>query len=187
MSAFQVSKGHIDRLVALALCGPKDTDGYRWIPIAWWAGEPRTALRESTNYEDYRRRLDAIRREVTVDNCNVVGAMLTRANLHSINARYPNTVDNPGDIPGEAMSAFVPYRFPAAMRAVRALRPLLAEALRAIACYEYQSCEADDWLDSEAYDFCDSLRKALCGVVSRAATRGWDDWDRVPAATAEGR
>jgi len=187
MSAFQVSKGHIDRLVGLALYGPKDAGGYRWDRLTWWAADPRGAQRESTNYEDYGRRLDAIRREVTLENRDAVGEMLTRANLHSINARYPDTVENPADIPGEAMSAFVPYRFPRAMRTVNALRPSLPEALRAIDCYEYQSCEADDWPDSEAYDFCTSLRKALCGVVSRAATRGWDDWDRVPAATAEVR
>ena len=89
MSAFQVSTGHIDRLVAVALYGPKDAGGYRWTRLTWWSRDPRTAQRECTNYDDYLRRLDAIRRGVAVETCDAVGEMLTRANLHSINARYP--------------------------------------------------------------------------------------------------
>jgi hypothetical protein len=33
--------------------------------------------------------------------------------------------------------------------------------LKAINCYEYQSCEHDDWEKSQAYRFCDALRKML--------------------------
>jgi hypothetical protein len=161
MSAFQVSKAHIDRLVALAVYGPHECARHRWDRLRWCPSKHTS-----------------IQREITADNVDEVGAMLTRANLRSVNARYPDTVGNPQDIPGDSLSAFLPYRFPWSVMARNDLRPSTPEALRAISCFEYQACESDDWRDSEAYRFCDALRRALCSLIAEDADRGWDDWDR---------
>jgi hypothetical protein len=36
----------------------------------------------------------------------------------------------------------------------------------ALNCYEYQSCEADTWIDSFAKAICDALRNKLCRIIS---------------------
>lgn len=57
------------------------------------------------------------------------------------------------------------------------VRPIVA--LKAIDCYEYQSCEHPAWESSMAYAFCDSLRRALVRDLP-----GYEDapWEIVPDA-----
>jgi len=141
MSAFMVSKGHIDRLVALAIYGPSDGG-------VWWGKDDNVA--------------------------DTLGAMLTAENLRSIHARYPDTINDPDAVPGSG-DWETPYVFPVTTERISAI-----EGLNALACYEYQACETDDWLTTEAHEFCEGLRDRLCSVLSSRATRGWDDWDRHP-------
>lgn len=50
--------------------------------------------------------------------------------------------------------------------------------LKAIACLEYQSCEHDGWLDSEARVFCQALRQ-----VTITKLPGYHDVDGWPIET----
>ncbi len=162
-----VTKGHIDRLVALAAYGPGDNDtlrGYRpdtrWYAPGWWRGE------------DFHR-LEPCH----LDELETLGALLIAENLRSIHARYPDTPDSHDDVPGPTNVYWGrPYSFP-----LHTERVTVAEGLRAISCYEYQACESDDWRQTEAHSFCQGLREALCGVIEDTAKRGWDNWDRATA------
>lgn len=41
-----------------------------------------------------------------------------------------------------------------------------AQALGALACYEYQACESDQWRESYAYALCQAIRRGLCALIS---------------------
>lgn len=176
MSAFVVSKAHIDRLVALALYGPQDQGGpsyagdATWEPIRWYSEDP-SSLRGDTG-QNYFRHLNHITRHAREVGGDGIGSMLLAANIRSIEARYPDTVGHPENRPGWDGEPDA-YSFPVLTEHVT-----VAEGLRAISCFEYQACEFEGWLDSEAHSFCDSMRDALCHVITRTATRGWDNWDR---------
>lgn len=126
MSAFIVSKRHIDFLVTAGLELPQS-----WT-LSWMAPhEPRptdyargapwgsTAIETATTYD----------RELTDQTANEIGTMLLNE-YRKIN----NQLD-----------------------------PVIV--LKAIACYEYQSCEHSEWKTSEAFTFCRSLEaiRALPG------------------------
>jgi hypothetical protein len=164
MSAFQVSNGHIDRLVALALYGPKERSSrYAGGDIGWY---PPSWMRHNQH------------RSVDDRSADSVGQMLADTNLRSIHARYPDTVDGE-NVPGSIFEEWrVPYEFPVTTERVTALEGLLA-----IDCYEYQACEFDEWPQSEAQSFCHSLRDCLCSSLIPEGSRGWDDWDRRGAAS----
>jgi len=94
--------------------------------------------------------------------------MLASENVQSVRARYSDA-DSSGMIPDWTAIPYV-YRDPQ-------YRPAPLEVLQAIAGYEYQSCEHDDWHCSEASRFCQALRLAM---VRRLP--GYDDapwtWDQ---------
>lgn len=142
MSAFIVDHAHIDYLVTAAI---EYGMGPRGNSVYW---------RRS---DDWR---DSIR--VGIDTAEEVGAGLMRENIASVTHRYPDG-DLPGPIPTPDPSAysFMPVR-PSTITAV--------QVLKAIACYEYQSCEHPGWRDSAAYDFCRRLENA---VINRLP--GYDD------------
>jgi hypothetical protein len=71
-----------------------------------------------------------------------VGAMLLAENRRSVNHLY--TEDEIEQ----------PYEYKRA-----SLKGGWVAVLSALACYEYQSCEHAEWPDSEAYAFCDALRR----------------------------
>jgi len=110
-------------------------------------------------------------RELTHESADEVGRILWRENLRSIEARYPDTVEN-GDYPGpidfEAdQTETYTYRDPGFI-------PSAGETFQAVGCFEYQSCETDDWRESEAYRFC----QALVDVTAAALYAGPWGWDR---------
>lgn len=56
--------------------------------------------------------------------------------------------------------------------------PTPIEALKVISCYEYQSCEHDEWKASEAKAFCSALRHCTINRLpgyDEAAGWEWDD------------
>ena len=56
----------------------------------------------------------------------------------------------------------------------------IGQALGALACYEYQACESENWESSFAFALCKAIRKALCSRISG------DNWEYVrPADQAE--
>jgi hypothetical protein len=76
------------------------------------------------------------------DNPTKVGAMLLAANQSSVNLLYG---ERAGTEPG--------YRF---RRLAGVPNPVIV--LKAIACFEYQSCEHPEWATSQARQFCQELR-----------------------------
>lgn len=47
-------------------------------------------------------------------------------------------------------------------------------ALKALACYEYQSCESDDWESTEAFAFCEALRHTLIWALPNIDDAAWE-------------
>lgn len=97
-----------------------------------------------------------ILRELTPATAEAVGAMLLAENRRSVDHRYDE--DELEDVYTHAPSS---EREP-------------VEILKAIACYEYQSCESPRWDESEAYNFCQALRR---DVVRRLYGYDEAEWE----------
>lgn len=127
MSAFVVSKAHIDALVSTAQ--------------AW-----RTPMPES-----HSSRMHSY---VTGTE---LGQLLWDQNYASVNYRYSD------ESPAELYT-------PTAKR--RILTPV--QALKAIQCYNYQSCETPDYEKSEAYRFVEAFKSE---AISRLPGYSDADWE----------
>jgi hypothetical protein len=82
--------------------------------------------------------------------------MLMRTNVASVNYRYDENES-------------VPYYH----RPPRHVTWSAGEVLKAIACYEYQSCEHKGWNASEAKKFCAALQNQIIGNVDGYADGPW--------------
>lgn len=145
MSAFIVGKAHIDALVTAAL--------ERWSgdigPLSWYSRE-LTDEERSYAYAPGEpwgpgapELAGSLRKEATPEEADRIGQMLMRENRLSVNHRYAeNEVED-----------LYTYGRPAIAGSVD---PVVI--LKAIACFEYQSCEHPGWEASEAYAFCQALR-----------------------------
>jgi hypothetical protein len=98
--------------------------------------------------------------ELDHDTANQVGGMLLAENVRSVVYRY---ADADGMIPDHALAEYV---FTQPPRDV----PTTVEAFKAIDCLVYQSCEHSEWEASEAYRFCEALRRRLIHQLP-----GYDD------------
>lgn len=87
-------------------------------------------------------------------NADEVGAMLWQANVDSVNYRY----DEPETV--EEDYKFSELRGP--------IDPVTV--IKAIECYDYQSCETPMWRDSMANAFCEALTSRMHGLLP-----GYDD------------
>ena len=138
MSAWIVSKRHIDALITVAQAGPTDRQprhpGNGWSQVSFSGLHP---------YADQ----------------DAIGAALWLENHHSVAYRYPNDAD--GDLPGPralTLEWIEQYRFEP--------RPCtIVEAFKACDCYEYQSCEHPTWEQSASKRFIDHLRSALIKCI----------------------
>lgn len=146
-----------------------------WGRLAWFSEEPSG----TATLGDYQR----LRRELRFDNADEVGQMLWLENVASVAYRYPDTTPNarPGprseDIDAEAAEyTYRDHRYV----------PTAVEALNAICCFEYQSCEHLTWRASEAYRFCDALRHALIHALPGMDTAPWG-WDAEKIRKARAR
>lgn len=117
-----------------------------------WRHPPPTAAEPSTV---------GLERTLTPATAGQVGAMLLAENTRSVNHR--NDEDD-----WEPVYLFHPLP--------GTPDPLVV--LKAIACLEYQSCEHDGWLDSEARVFCQALRQ-----VTITKLPGYHDVDGWPIET----
>jgi hypothetical protein len=142
MSAFVVSKKHIDRLVATIYRGPAGRRSYNWSLIDYAKGELH-------------------------DN---PGQALIDENLKSIHARYPDTIDKPENTPGPIARYWeAPYAY-----TVRDCDRLpVVDALKALACFEYQACEHSDWQTSDVHDFCERFRHFLIARLDGYEDAKW--------------
>lgn len=90
--------------------------------------------------------------------------MLWNANLKSIHARYPDTVDNPENMPGPISENWIIEADD--FRKFVFMDFDIAQIAKAIHCLEYQSCEYDKWPESEACAFLAALKeKCLRALV----------------------
>jgi hypothetical protein len=102
-----------------------------------------------------------------------IGRMLLAQNARSVGVRYRE---------GENPCALL-YTYRATGREVY-LRPMPESfkgpaivanaALKNIACYEYQSCESNDWEDTEAFRFCAALKDRIAEIA--VPFRECDPW-----------
>ena len=162
MSAYVVGLPHVRQMVELALRGPDDR-GLRYQGDGW------PSLSWAYEVADGRLVLGSVRD----DSPDRLVAMLAGECVKSVSYRYPN--DTPAELPGPVDRY---YLDPERLTFERPRKvATIGQALMLITGYEYQSCEHPGWHDSEAREFCISLRDALIGCLPeyrQAETWQWD-------------
>lgn len=142
MSAFMVPVEHIRAMINAGLEG-------RYGPLSWQSRAMTDEERERAYEPGQPWGPEAptvaalIVRQLTLQTAERVGAMLLAENRRSVDFRY-----------AEEELEEVYTHGPSGRRSV-------VEIFKAIACYEYQSCETPDWEQSEAFAFCAALRYEL--------------------------
>lgn len=102
-----------------------------------------------------------------LDDETRVGALLIQENLDSVLARYSDCT--PGDVPGP-----IPPPSPEAYRFTRSrLEVTAVQTLKAIGCFEYQSCEHELWSLSSAHAFCEALRHTAIDALPGYGDASW--------------
>lgn len=147
MSAFVVGKAHIDGLIVGGLKLVQPGSPLRWFWPQLGLEDEAAAYRRGDPWGPEAIRLySERRRELTTETAGRVGAMLWAENRRSVDHRYDEEEIEPV------------YEAPNSRQLARvgAVDPLVI--LRALSCYEYQSCEHPEWESSEAHAFCDALR-----------------------------
>lgn len=103
---------------------------------------------------------------------DAIGRILLAECVKSVQHRYPD--DSDVELPGSAARPDTYwYRTPDSHAPV--------VLLKAIDCYEYQSCEHPDWEKSEAHAICDALRDRLIGQLPGYDEAPWGIEEREPA------
>lgn len=92
-----------------------------------------------------------------------LGRTLWTENVKSVAYRYSEPTD---------MTEAAEYRWPVFGRV---LKPV--EALKAINCLEYQSCEHPAWQTSEARRFCESFKAEAIGRLDGYSEAPWE-WSK---------
>lgn len=104
--------------------------------------------------------------EITTANATEIGRILLTENERSVSHRYPGDGDLPGTIGEEAAG----YTF---RPVTGVLAPLVI--LKACECFDYQSCETDDYRESEACRIVDVIRsRAISRLPGYSDARGWE-------------
>lgn len=156
MSAFIVSKEHIDVLLAAGL---HSKYGHC---LTWYDRPPEQGGAEL--------------HELSFVNVDEIGQMLVSENVQSVRARYPD-IDHGGIAPGPAVEYWrEPYTY-----ANPGFDPTPVETLKALGCFEYQSCEHEGWETSEALRFCEALRADAIERLDGMETAPWG-WDAETVA-----
>lgn len=159
MSAFVVSKSHIDALILLGLRLPYPSAS----PLRW-----------SRIFNQWDSNTTG---ELTHETLHEVGQMLVDCCVASVSYRYQDSVHE--GLPGPCDTY---YARPYAWEAVT-VAPSAVQGLKLISCYEYQSCEHEAWKSSEAKSFCESLQGKL--ITELPGYEG-ADWEHTPEVeTAE--
>ena len=138
MSAYMVSRNHIGFLVA-------------------------AAVRD----ERFRYRFDGEIRRVSgsnTDQLTAIGQMLFDENRRSIEARYPDTLEDfAANAPRDGDDDDFTYEH--SRELFWQFKPL--QIIQSVACYQYQACEHDGWGESEAKAFTDDLRLEATSALIR--------------------
>jgi hypothetical protein len=158
VSAFIVDPAHIDVMLSSAIHGPKG------VSRPWNAPYVNELLREAGRSGP-----------LTQEAADLAGQALLRECVASVSYRYDEPL---GELPG-----LVPNPDPEQYEWTD-FGPLLTaiESCKAIACYEYQSCEHPAWEGSGARAFCGRLRCSLIGHFDGYAEAEWE-WSTEMALT----
>jgi len=150
MSAYIVDKVHIDLMVSAAMDTNKGQSSYAF------------SYYNPFGIDNARRR-----HEVNLDTADQIGRMLLTENIRSVAFRYNDTdIDN---LPGP-IDATRPEDYVWVDHHIK-LDP--AEVAHLIGCYEYQTCEHDEWHTSDAQAFCHTLREEVLGNLPGRADSPW--------------
>jgi hypothetical protein len=159
MSASMLAKAHIDVLLTAGL---RSASGWRG-PLTWfWPAIDADSDRGSWTSAELQEQATQRRRLLTPQTAGRVGALLLAENRRSVDHRYDETEwEEPylfEPVPGWPDPVIV---------------------LKAIACYEYQSCEHPGWRTSEAHAFCQALRARAISLLPGYDQAPWDINDRT--------
>jgi hypothetical protein len=144
MSCFEISSTHIDALLTAGLAYQR-YGALRWLWPELSPEDQEAAYEQGEPWGPEAAKLTQQRRhELTRETAGRIGAMLMTENRLSVNHRYDeNEIEAPyvfDSLPGQVDPVVV---------------------LKAIDCYEYQTCEHPEWHKSEAYAFCQALRDKM--------------------------
>ena len=140
MSAFMVNEDTLDLLASVVSWRREDL----WVYVSEDTLPPRGNLHFERGGNYYRD-----------SDSSLIKEELRLENQASLWARYPNDADD-----------FWKDRKPARFRPVYSDHATIGQALGALACYEYQACESENWEKSFAFAICKSIRKLLCQMIS---------------------
>jgi hypothetical protein len=158
MSAFMVDTVHIDAMLTAGLHLP----ARRQSRLTWyWPDLDAATDRGIWTAAELMVHADQRRHELTTDTAGRVGAMLLAENRRSVDHRY------------DEQELEEPYLF---TRLAGTPDPVVV--LKAIDCYEYQSCEHPGWRFSEAQPFCQALRALTIGHLPGYDRAPWEITDR---------
>ena len=106
--------------------------------------------------------------EITHDNVTEIGRILLTENERSVRHRYPG--DDADDLPGTIGEDAAGYSF------TRFAEPLTAvSVLKGCDCFDYQSCETDDYRHSLAYAIVSAIRNyAISRLPEYSDGPGWE-------------
>ncbi len=153
MSCYMVGEAHISALIEAGLYARTAQHGSN---LSWMC-RPADPEERADAYERGEvwgpgaiELAASLRRELTRETADRVGQMLLHENRLSVDHRYNECELE--DI----------YRFPY-WTSVTRVNPVVI--LKALACYEYQSCEHPGWEGSEAHAFCEALQHAMIRIL----------------------
>jgi hypothetical protein len=148
MSAYIIDRDHLSYLINAAL----------------WAGCPcESGLRYNHNGRSYHLRGDDVQAALETAND------LWRENIASVSYRYPGeTTDT---LPGPIGETYKLWPSDICGFPLRDYAPV--QVLKALDCYEYQSCEHPAWPTSAACAFVDALRRT---TIRRLAGYDAAEW-----------
>ncbi len=110
------------------------------------------------------------------NNADEVGQMLLNECIRSVGARYQDSevTDLPGRVDAEYL---IPFKHKLSYNPLPAVT-----VFSLINCYKYQSCETDDWEQTEAYAFCQQLEGRLIRNLPGYDDAPWE-WTQWPEET----
>jgi len=109
--------------------------------------------------------------QLTDETADAVGQMLLDENVRSVGYRYEG--DSITDLPGKINAEWlIPFKYQPTIDC-----PTGIETIKITRCYEYQSCEHQEWEQSEAKAFCKALIASQYGRLPGYEEAPWE-WER---------
>lgn len=104
------------------------------------------AVDHQASFWDYGKQT---RVDITRVSATEFGKVLLETNVDSVHSRYGG---DKNDLPGTIGETVAGYKF----KYFRDVSPI--QVLKTMDCYDYQSCERDDWRDTQAFRIIEELR-----------------------------